>query len=260
MAHSGDYLIGIIGGTGISSILNKGEERIIDTKYGKSKVLIDRESDVVLLFRHGAEHNTPPHKINYLANICALKTLGVERILALSSVGSLREDVVPGDFLIPNDFLEFTKARKSTFYDGDDGKVVHVDVTEPYCPELKEVTKEILKKRNYNFKEGVYVCTEGPRFETKTEIQIYKNWGHVVGMTAYPEVVLAREMEICYTSICNISNYAAGISKNVLTVDEVLETLKEMEDKILNVVDDFINYEFKERMCFCKSALENAVM
>ena len=118
-------------------------------------MLIDKESDVVLLFRHGAEHNTPPHKINYLANICALKTLGVERILALSSVGSLREDVVPGDFLVPNDFLEFTKARKSTFYDGDDGKVVHVDVTEPYCPELQKVTKEILKKRDYKFDEGV---------------------------------------------------------------------------------------------------------
>ncbi|ABR55085.1 purine phosphorylase family 2 [Methanococcus vannielii SB] len=253
-------MIGIIGGTGISSILNKGEEKIISTKYGNSKVLIDNENDTVLLFRHGAEHNTPPHKINYLANIYALKTLGVDRILALSCVGSLRDDVIPGDFFIPYDFLEFTKLRKSTFYDGDDGKVAHVDASEPYCLELQKITKEILKKRNYKFDEGVYVCTEGPRFETKTEIQMYKPLGHVVGMTAYPEVVLAREMEICYTSICNVSNYATGISKNILTVDEVLETLKEMEEKILNVLNDFITYDFKERTCFCKSALKNAIM
>jgi 5'-methylthioadenosine phosphorylase len=251
-----EKMIGIIGGTGIASILGKGEEKVIETKYGKAKVLID--GDVVLLFRHGAKHNVPPHKINYRANIYALKKLGVERILAINSVGSLKEEIKPGSFVIPNDFIEFTKCRESTFY--DEGKVVHIDMTEPYCPELREILKKILENKKYDYHEGVYVCTEGPRFETKREIGIFKNWGDVVGMTGYPEVVLARELEMCYVSLCNVTNYAAGISKNVLTVDEVLETIKAMEDKILKIVDEFIDYDFGERKCICKDALKFAVV
>ncbi|NPA62416.1 MAG: S-methyl-5'-thioadenosine phosphorylase [Methanococci archaeon] len=251
-------MIGIIGGTGIAGILKGDKEEVINTKYGKAKVIIDKESDVVLLFRHGASHSLPPHKINYRANIYALKMLGVERILAINSVGSLKIDLKPGMFFIPNDFIEFTKKREETFYDC--GKVVHIDMTEPYCPQLRNVLKSILEKRKYAYGEGVYVCTEGPRFETKREIEIYKNWGDVVGMTGYPEVVLARELEICYTSLCSITNYACGISKNILTVDEVLSTIKEMEDKILNIVEEFVNYNFGERDCICKDALKHAVI
>ena len=251
-------MIGIIGGTGIAGILKGDKEEIIDTKYGKAKVIIDKENDVVLLFRHGVKHNIPPHKINYRANIYALKKLGVERILAINSVGSLKENLKPGMFFIPNDFIEFTKKRGETFY--DEGKVVHIDMTEPYCPELRGILKSILDKNNFSYGKGVYVCTEGPRFETKKEIEIYKNWGDVVGMTGYPEVVLAREMEMCYVSLCNITNYACGISKNILTVDEVLEKIKEMEDKILKIVEDFINYDFGERRCICKDALKHAVI
>jgi len=254
------WLIGIIGGTGVSSILKKGEEKIVHTKYGKSKVLIDKDNDVVLLFRHGLKHNTPPHKINYRANIYTLKKLGVDRILAINSVGSLRKEIKPGTFFIPNDFLEFTKMRECTFYDGDDGKVVHIDVSEPYCPELTKVLKDIFERRKYEYHEGVYVCTEGPRFETKKEIEIYGNWGHIVGMTGYPEVVLARELEMCYASVCNISNHCTGISPNKLTVDEVFETIKEMEEKILKVVEEFVNYDFGERTCACKDALKCAVI
>ena len=252
-------MIGIIGGTGVSSILNKGKEEIISTKYGKSKVLIDKENDTVLLFRHGLKHNTPPHKINYRANLYALKELGVDRILAINPVGSLKEHIKPGTFFVPNDFIEFTKARECTFYDGEDGMVVHIDVSEPYCPEMVNILKDMLNKRNYEYGEGVYVCTEGPRFETKAEINFYRNIGDVVGMTGYPEVVLARELGICYASICTVSNYCTGISKHKLTVSEVFDTIKEMEEKILKIVEDFIHYDYK-KSCYCVDALKDAVI
>ncbi len=252
-------MIGIIGGTGVSSILNKGKEKIITTKYGKSKILIDDENDTVLLFRHGLKHNTPPHKINYRANMYALKELGVDRILAINSVGSLKEYIKPGTFFVPNDFIEFTKAREGTFYDGEDGVVVHIDVSEPYCPDSTNILKNILNRRDYEYSEGIYVCTEGPRFETKAEIRLYKTIGDVVGMTGYPEVVLARELGLCYASLCSVSNYCTGISKNKLTVNEVFDTIKEMEERILKIVEDFIRHKY-EKNCSCAEALKDAVI
>ena len=252
-------MIGLIGGTGISKILSSGKEEIIHTKYGKSKVLIDKENDVALLFRHGANHNTPPHKINYKANIAALKKLGVCCILATNAVGSLKEQYAPGSFFVPNDFMEFTKQRESTYYNGENGEVVHIDVSNPFCPNLSNTIKEILNKRNYSYGEGTIICTEGPRFETKSEIKFYKTIGDVVGMTTYPEVVLARELQLCYSSICTITNYCTGISKKELTVSEVYETINEIEEKIITIVEDFINYNLNN--CnYCKSILESAKM
>ncbi|WP_423791948.1 S-methyl-5'-thioadenosine phosphorylase [Methanocaldococcus indicus] len=244
-------MIAIIGGTGINKMLKLEREEKITTPYGKAKVM--RDDNIVLLLRHGEKHNIPPHKINFRANIYALKMLGVERILAINSVGSLKEDIPPGSFLIPNDFMEFTKKREETFYNK---RVVHIDLTHPFCPELTNILKEILDKNKFEYKEGIYICTEGPRFETKAEIRFYKTLGDVVGMTLYPEVVLARELEMCYVSLCNITNYACGISKNILTVEEVFETLKEMEEKILKIVDDFVNYKFPKRSCICKDAVK----
>jgi 5'-methylthioadenosine phosphorylase len=255
----GDSLIGIIGGTGMSSILNRGKEKIITTKYGKSKVLIDDENDTVLLFRHGLKHNTPPHKINYRANLYALKELGVDRILAINSVGSLKEHIKPGTFFVPNDFIEFTKARDGTFYDGEDGIVVHIDVSEPYCPDIVRVLKKFMDKQKYEYNEGVYVCTEGPRFETKAEINFYKTVGDVVGMTGYPEVVLARELGLCYASLCSVSNYCTGISKHKLTINEVFDTVKKMEENIISIVEYFINCDY-QKSCNCAEALKDATI
>lgn len=250
-------MIGIIGGTGISTILNKGKEEIINTKYGKAKVLIDKEDDIILLFRHGIHHNTPPHKINYRANIMALKQLGVDKILAINAVGSLKEEITPGSFVVANDFIEFTKERKSTFYDGENGEVVHIDVSEPYCPQMTELIKRLMNNRGYKYCEGTYICTEGPRFETKAEINFYKTIGDIVGMTAYPEVVLARELQLCYGSICTVSNYCTGISKSKLTISEVYDTIKEMENEILNIVEDIINHKHK-KCSYCENILNDA--
>ncbi|MBP2144358.1 5'-methylthioadenosine phosphorylase [Methanococcus voltae] len=251
-------MIGIIGGTGVAGLLKDGEEKIVENKYGEAKVLIDENKGVVLLSRHGLNHSTPPHKINYLANMYTLKQLDVERILSLNAVGSLKVEIEPSSFVVANDFIEFTKLRKSTFYDGEDGKVAHVNMLDPFCSDLRRILKGILDKRQYSYNEGTYVCTEGPRFETIAEINMYKHWGHVVGMTAYPEVSLAKELEMCYCSLCNISNYCSGIKDSDLTVDEVLDTVKSMEAKIVNVVDDFINYKFEERTCPCKDVMKSA--
>ncbi len=244
-------MIAIIGGTGINKILKLNNKETITTPYGTAEVM--RNDKIVLLLRHGEKHTIPPHKINYRANIYALKKLGVERILSINSVGSLNLSLKPGTFFIPNDFMEFTKKREETFYED---RVVHIDLTYPFCPELIKVLKSILDKNNFEYSEGTYICTEGPRFETKKEISFYKTLGDVVGMTLYPEVVLARELEMCYVSICNITNYACGISKNPLTVEEVLKKIDEMEKKILKVVDDFVNYPFGKRECICKDAIK----
>lgn len=230
---------------------------MINTKYGKVKVLIDREDSVVLLFRHGLNHSIPPHRINYRANIYALKMLGVERILSINSVGSLKEHIKPGTFFIPQDFMEFTKNRISTYYDGEDGKVVHIDLSEPYCPEVVDILKNILNKRGYPYNEGVYICTEGPRFETKSEIRFYRTLGDVVGMTGYPEVALAKELGLCYASLCTVTNYAAGISKDKLTVDEVFEVIRKVEEKLIGIVEDFIEHALsREKNCQCAKVLE----
>ncbi|WP_456471755.1 MTAP family purine nucleoside phosphorylase [Methanocaldococcus sp.] len=246
-------MIAIIGGTGLANILNEGKEKIIYTKYGKAKIF---ESDeTILLLRHGLKHSIPPHKINYKANIYALKTLGVNKILAINSVGSLKKEIKPGTFFIPNDFMEFTKKRDDTFYND---RVVHVDLTEPYCPSMRKVLKNILDSEGLEYNEGTYICTEGPRFETKAEIRFYSKIGDVVGMTGYPEVVLARELGICYSSLCSVTNYACGISKNILTVEEVFETVRKMEKHILNIIKELINSNFEP--CSCKEAYEKGIV
>ncbi|HIP84612.1 MAG TPA: S-methyl-5'-thioinosine phosphorylase [Methanothermococcus okinawensis] len=245
-------MLGIIGGTGVSSILRRGKEEVINTPYGKARVLLDRENEVVLLFRHGLKHTIPPHRINYRANIYALKMLGVERILSINTVGSLKEYIEPGRFFIPQDFIEFTKSRPSTYYDGENNKVMHIDLSEPYCPEVVSILRDILDRRGYPYSEGVYICTEGPRFETKAEIKFYRSLGDVVGMTGYPEVALARELGLCYSSLCTVTNYAAGISKDRLTVDEVFDVVKKMEEKLVNTVEDFIEHPHtREKSCQC---------
>ena len=161
-------------------------------------------------------------------------------------------DMVPGSFVIPNDFLDFSQDRKKTFYED---KVVHIDVTEPYCPYLKEV----LAKSGDVILGGTYVCTEGPRFETPAEIKMFKMLGgDLVGMTGVPEVTLAREREMCYNSICIVSNYASGISKDELTIDEVFEMVKEKESDLLELIYNFIKNVDDSYDCTCNHALDGA--
>ena len=250
-------MIGIIGGSGVYEITEKAdkcENKLVKTDYGDVEVsILDIFSKkVAFIPRHASGHSIPPHKINFRANIDALKNVGVTKIIATNSVGSMNLDMVPGSFVIPNDFLDFSQDRKKTFYED---KVVHIDVTEPYCPYLKEV----LAKSGDVMLGGTYVCTEGPRFETPAEIKMFKMLGgDLVGMTRVPEVTLARESEICYNSLCIVSNYASGISKDELTIDEVFEMVKEKESDLLELIYNFIKNVDDSYDCTCNHALDGA--
>ena len=250
-------MIGIIGGSGVYEITHKADsciEKVVETDYGDVEVSILEifSKRVAFIARHAKGHSIPPHNINFRANIDALKKVGVTQIIATNSVGSMNEDMPPGSFVIPDDFLDFTQNRPNTFYEND---VVHVDVTEAYCSTLRDV----LSKSGDVIMGGTYVCTEGPRFETPAEIRMFKMLGgDLVGMTGLPEVVLAREREICYSSICIVSNFASGISENELTIDEVFEILSLKEEELLELIYNFIVNVDDSLDCTCHHALDGA--
>ena len=161
-------------------------------------------------------------------------------------------EMSPGSFVLPDDFLDFSQDRKKTFYED---KVVHIDVTEAYCPQLRDV----LAVCGDVILGGTYGCTEGPRFETPAEIKMFKMLGgDLVGMTGVPEVTLAREREICYNSICIVSNYASGISEEELTIDEVFEMIKQKEAELLELIYNFIRNVDETSDCTCNHALDGA--
>ena len=248
-------LIGIIGGSGVYEIASKADnvtKKIVKPNHGdvEVSVLDIFNKKVAFIPRHSSSHSIPPHKINFRTNIDALKILGVRQIIATNSVGSLNMEMPPGSFVIPDDFLDFTN-RPSTFYEDN---VVHIDVTEPYCSYLRDV----LNDSGDVILGATYVCTQGPRFETPAEIKMFKLLGgDLVGMTGFPEVVLAREREMCYNSICIVSNYAAGISDKELTIDEVFEMIKASEKDLLDLIYNFIK-NCEDADCSCHHALNGA--
>ncbi|ASJ00174.1 S-methyl-5'-thioadenosine phosphorylase [Thermococcus gorgonarius] len=261
--------IAIIGGSGVydPSLLSNIREQVVETPYGRVKLKIGEYEgeEIAFLPRHGEKHSVPPHKINYHANIWALYELGVERILATSAVGSLNLDMKPGDFVILDQLMDFTKTRHYTFYDGEDSPhdrkfVAHIDFTEPYCPELRKALMSAAKELGLNYHPtGTYACMEGPRFETRAEIRALKILGaDVVGMTQCPEAVLARELEMCYASVAVVTNYAAGISREKLTHTEVVELMEKKGNELKLLLMSAIRYIPKERRCPCKDALKGA--
>ena len=255
--------IGIFGGTGIydSGILKNSKEITVDTPYGKTSDSITvgefNGRNVAFMPRHGKKHTIPPHLINFRANIWAFKELGVKRIIAPSAVGSLKEEFKPGHFALPSQFIDFTKSRKGTF--SEDGKVIHISVADPFCPELQNVILNVTKKEKIQMHENcTYVCIEGPRFSTKSESRFFRTTGaDIIGMTLVPECQLAREAQICYVSISTVTDYDVWAEKPV-TAKEVMETLAknvETTKKILTLVIDQIP-EIKS--CSCEKALEEA--
>lgn len=253
-------MIGIIGGTGTKSLKENYSiirEEEINTKYGKApkiSILDINNNEVAYIPRHSEGHSVPPHKINYRANIEALNIIGVKQVFATNSVGSLDTNIKPGDLLIPNNFIDFTHSRESTFFDDE---VVHIDCTEPYCENLRQ----ILIKSGDVHPYGVYIATEGPRFETGAEIQFYKLiGGKVVGMTGVPEVVLAKEKQMCYSSICAVTNYAASISPNKLTTTEVIDAMKDCEEKLIQIITKSIKNTNENLICDCQNTLNDAII
>lgn len=255
--------IGIIGGSGLYSIeaFNYIGEKYVETAYGEPsaafKIYEYSNNKYYFLARHGTGHEFPPHLINYRANIAAFKKAGVDAILSFAAVGGISKDLNPGSIVISDNAIDFTSGRIHTF--ATKGNIHHIDVTEPFCPELRKAVQGGCISAGLNFSDkGVYICTNGPRMETAAEIKAFRGMGaDIVGMTLFPECFLAREAEICYVNISVVANYAAGISQNKLTTDEVVETVKKSEDKLKRIILNTDTNAVKNRRCNCRNALEN---
>ena len=259
--------IGIFGGTGIydSEMLQDSKEITIETPYGKTSDRITigdlNGKKIAFMPRHGKKHSIPPHMINYCANIWAFKELGITRIISPSAVGSLKEEIKPGDFVLPTQFIDFTKSRRNSF--SEDGRVIHISVADPFCPELQEIVSSAAKNQDVPLhKDCTYTCIDGPRFSTKAESRFYKSTGaDIIGMTLVPECQLAREAQICYVSIATVTDYDVWAEKPV-TAKEVMDTLsknvqitkKLLVELISNMSDDFTT----KRTCSCEKALTEA--
>jgi 5'-methylthioadenosine phosphorylase len=224
--------IAIIGGTGIYDIPGVVlEECVVDTAYGPALVHVGRgaSSDLVFLARHGPEHRTPPHRINYRANLKALQMLGVRMIAAANAVGSINREIPPRGLVLLDDFLDFTSGRPQTFYEGGSGGVAHTVLSHPYCTALRQRLLALAPEFDLPLHpRGTYVATNGPRFETPAEIRMYeKMGGDVVGMTGVPEVALARELRMHYAAIAFSINWAAGIEESIIVVREGMAEIRQ---------------------------------
>ncbi|MDO9545960.1 MAG: MTAP family purine nucleoside phosphorylase [Pelolinea sp.] len=212
--------VAIIAGTAIYDIPGTSlKEEIIETPYGRAlvyRVQGDFE-DFIFLARHGIKHNTPPHKVNYRANIKALEILGVKRVLAANAVGSINKDIPPLGLALVTDFLDFTSNRENTFFDGGESGVKHVDMSITYCPMLRK--RLLALAPNFDialYPKAIYVSANGPRLESPAEIRMYAQLGgDVVGMTGIPEATLARELGLCYAAVAFSVNWAAGIKETI---------------------------------------------
>jgi 5'-methylthioadenosine phosphorylase len=255
--------IGIIGGTGLydPKLLKNVQELTVDTPYGKPSDSITvgelAGKCVAFLPRHGKKHTIRPTDINVRANISALKKLGVKRILAPSTVGSLKEEYHPGEIVFCDQFIDRTTRREQSFY--TENKVCHISVAEPMCPELRQNLIAVAKNMSVKMHEtGTYVCIEGPRFSTKAESKMYRQWGaDVVGMTLVPECVLAREAEICYASISTVTDYDVW-KDHPVCVDDVVKIMKSNIENVKRIIAETLAKLPNECVCKCNEALKGA--
>lgn len=254
--------LAFIGGTGVYDpvLLDHVTEHVIDTPYGQAKYESGffEGKEIIHLARHGLHHTIPPHKINYRANIFALKMLGVGAVITTTAVGSLNPEYKPGELVLIDQFIDMTKSRIGTFFDGERYGVAHIDMTHPYCESLRQAVLAAGKKEGITVHpHGTYICTEGPRFETPAEIKAYRMWGaDVVGMTNAPECQLAREAEICYATISMVTNFAAGITDQELTHQEVLDCMHDNSKNMMRIVTDLFTSYDVDKDCHCRHAAE----
>jgi 5'-methylthioadenosine phosphorylase len=252
--------IAIISGSGLEGLQKNVQITRIGTPYGVPSPISVGEIEgkkVAFMLRHGLNHAIPPHRVTYRANIFALHLLGVERVFATNAVGGINKRLKPGDLVVPRDFVDFTKHRRETFY--DDTPVTHVDMSQPYCPEIRGVLTKAAKRIGGNvWHESVLACTEGPRYETPAEVNMLRTLKcDVVGMTGVPEAVLARELEMCYASLCYVSNMAVGLQER-----QTAEELTKMAEKNRHIVEQVLKEALvslpRTRSCVCAHALRDA--
>ena len=259
--------IGIIGGSGLYSMpgFEEEEEATIETPFGPPSdnyVLGELGGrHVAFLSRHGRGHRLSPSELNYRANIYGMKSLGVQRIISLSAVGSLKEEHRPLDFVIPDQFFDRTRGRISTFF--GEGLVAHISFSHPICPELARIVENACAAAGVPAKTGgTYLCMEGPAFSTKAESNVYRSWGmDVIGMTNLQEAKLAREAEICYVTVAMVTDYDCWHpDHDAVTVNQIIATLTKNAGNACKVVAQAVAQMPAHRACQCGSALSHAII
>lgn len=261
-SKDGPFTIGIIGGSGVyeSGLFSSSKTHHIATPWGApSSPIEEGELDGVrLLFlsRHGKGHVTPAHKVNYRANVDALKTLGTHVVLAINSVGSLKEELPPGQFVIPSQFIDWTKRRDSTFFDG--GRTYHISTADPICPTLERTALGVAKANGVSVAHGkTYVCVEGPRFSTRAESRFFRSFADIIGMTLVPECPLAREREMCYLPLCMVTDYDVWADHPV-EASEIVRVVTDNVRRVRDWVRALVPAVPAERKCGCPHALDHA--
>ena len=257
--------IGIIGGTVVldESMLKDVSRLKVHTPYGSPSAMPISgkigSREIVVIPRHGDSHTINPTNVNYRANIWAMKTLSANQVFSVNAVGSLKEDVKPGELVFPDQFIDMTKFRKSTFYDGH--QVCHVSSAEPFCPELRKLLIETANELSIPYHpKGTCVVIEGPRFSSRAESHLFRSWGaDIVNMTMFPEVILAKEAELCYANISMVTDYDCWKEHSVSN-EEVLKTMKSNVDKVRRLLMAVIPKVKDERKCACKESLKDALM
>jgi 5'-methylthioadenosine phosphorylase len=257
--------IGIIGGSGMydPKMLRDPEDIGIDTPFGHADMTVGYigEKKIAFISRHGYLHQISPSEVNSRANIFALKKVGVSRIIAVSTVGSLKEEIRPLDIVIPDQIFDRTM-RRSTFF--EDGIVAHISFADPFCPELSELILNVAVEKGHTVHSGTYVCIEGLQFSTRAESFSYRKMGFdVIGMTALPEAKLAREAEICYSMISTVTDYDVWKDEEV-DVGTIISNMKKNESAVRQIIMDVVpkisDSDDSDRRCICQRALDGAIV
>jgi len=260
-------ILGVIGGSGLYEIAGLEDARRVDldTPFGapSDAFVFGRLAghDVAFLPRHGVGHRLLPSEINFRANIYGMKSMGADAILSISAVGSLREQIVPGQVVVPDQFIDRTRGRISTFF--GEGIVAHVGFADPFCPILSRLLADSAREAGATVHQGgTYVCMEGPQFSTRAESELYRGWGgDVIGMTNLQEAKLAREAEICFATLAMATDYDCwrSIGESVV-IEDVLKVLAANSDMAKRTVTITAERITDERACECRTALENAII
>ncbi len=255
--------IGVFGGSGFYSLLENAREVWVETPYGapSDRIALGELGGkrVAFLPRHGKDHRFPPQSINYRANLWAMKELGVTRIVGPTACGSLKASVAPGDMVVADQVVDRTTGRKDTFYDGP--ITTHVGFADPYCPQLRPIAIDALRKLGITtHPTGTVVVIQGPRFSTRAESKWFQDAGwEVINMTQYPECYLARELEICYVNLSLITDYDVGLpGAQPVSHEEVLEVFARNNDRVKHAIGEIVAAIPTERTCGCGSALASA--
>jgi 5'-methylthioadenosine phosphorylase len=260
-------ILGVIGGSGLYQIagLENVQSLIIETPFGNpsAPVMVGtlEGKTVAFLARHGIGHHISPSEVNYRANIFAMKKLGVKKLVSISACGSLRDDYAPGHIVVPDQIVDFTRGRVRSFF--SDGLVAHIGVADPFCSELsRQLYLSLGQAGATTHQGGTFITIEGPRFSTRAESNLYRAWGvSLIGMTASPEIFLAREAEICYATMAHVTDYDVWhINEAPVTVEMIIQTLNHNTEVAQAALKRLLNLITDEQSCNCGSALKDALI